>query len=1099
MTTSKLETNRRGRESRRLMTCVAALALGLSASTANAQVAFNTMFWTDTGPGSYAAITKANLDGTNEVDLVTTGVQSSYGIALDPAGGKMYWTDLVGDNIQRANLDGTGVEELVAGLSNPRGIALDLVSDPKKVYWTEPGSVTIKRANLADGSSVETVTSTGILPRGIALDAAGGKMYWAEEGSSKTIKRANMADGSALEIIADNPSDGLQDPQNVALDVAAGKVYWTDDFTNKIQRANMDPSGGNALEDLITIGLDKPVGLALDVADGKMYWTESGGNNIKRANLNGDGVERQVGLLWTPQSIALLLCVPGDCDLDGVPDGSDNCPVTQNADQADGDGDLVGDACDNCLVTSNADQLDGDGDGIGDACDAPPPEVVFNTMFWTDPGWSKIHRANLDGTNGIDLVTTGAMQSLSSYGIALDPAAGKMYWTDIFGTSIQRANLDGTDIEELVDGLSGPRGIALDLVAGKMYWVEAGSSLTIKRANMADASSVELVISTGAPAGIALGVAGIALDVADGKMYWAEVRTSSYGAEGAIKRANMADGLALEIIADYPNDGLRHPGGIALDVAAGKVYWTDGAMNKIQRANMDPSGGNFLEDLVTTGLNGPYGLALDVAGVKMYWVETGHHTIQRANLNGGGVEILVAGLAHPRSIALLLCAPSDCDLDGWLDGSDNCPNTQNADQADGDGDLVGDACDNCPVTPNADQLDGDGDGIGDVCDACPGDGDEDGDGVCDHDDNCPFDINPGQGDGDGDGVGDACDLCLASTTADKLYYSSNGLRIYRTDLNDSGCVETVIPFPGAGALGAPYGLAIDAEAGMMYWSADNVIRRADINGSGIELLVSDAGASGIALDLVNGKMYWTRRGGGTDDSIHRANLDGSNNQAILTNGAPLRFDTPLGIAVDPAGGKIYWSSQSRRSIFRADLDGTSPEAIEGRDAGNDVLGNPEYVALDVAAGKIYWADRGNAVIQRTKMDGTGVLETLVDFGSGGLIAPIGLVLDLDGGRMYWTDWSANRIQSATLDGGDVVEFLTEQRPLRGIALYQPAAALAGDCDGNGVLNFDDTACFVDALLGVDTIPPGGIARSDVNGDGPTDGLDIQPFVDLLIN
>lgn len=39
--------------------------------------------------------------------------------------GKMYWTDAWTDEVQRANLDGTGVEDLVAGVSNPQDIALD--------------------------------------------------------------------------------------------------------------------------------------------------------------------------------------------------------------------------------------------------------------------------------------------------------------------------------------------------------------------------------------------------------------------------------------------------------------------------------------------------------------------------------------------------------------------------------------------------------------------------------------------------------------------------------------------------------------------------------------------------------------------------------------------------------------------------------------------------------------------------------------------------------------------------------------------------------------------------------------------------------------
>lgn len=47
----------------------------------------------------------------------------------------------------------------------------------------------------------------------------------------------------------------------------------------------------------------------------------------------------------------------------------DNCRLTVNADQADGDSDGVGNVCDNCLIDSNADQTDTDSDGLGDACD----------------------------------------------------------------------------------------------------------------------------------------------------------------------------------------------------------------------------------------------------------------------------------------------------------------------------------------------------------------------------------------------------------------------------------------------------------------------------------------------------------------------------------------------------------------------------------------------------------------------------------------------------------------------------------------------------------------------------------------------------------
>lgn len=58
---------------------------------------------------------------------------------------------------------------------------------------------------------------------------------------------------------------------------------------------------------------------------------------------------------------------------------------------------------------------------------------------------------------------------------------------------------------------------------------------------------------------------------------------------------------------------------------------------------------------------------------------------------------------------------ADTDGDSVGDGTDNCPQVANPDQADADGDGIGDACDNCVNTPNADQADNNEDGVGDAC------------------------------------------------------------------------------------------------------------------------------------------------------------------------------------------------------------------------------------------------------------------------------------------------------------------------------------------------------------------------------------------------
>jgi len=227
-----------------------------------------------------SGIQRVNLDGTNVEDLITTGLSTPSDIALDIVGGKMYWIDWNASKIQRANLDGSNVEDLIT-VNNPEGIALDIAGG--KMYWgdwADLGTDKIQRANL-NGSNVEDLVTQGLKSlKGIALDVAASKMYWTDSSEDK-IQRANL-DGTRVEDLV----TGLEYPQGIALDIAGGKMYWTDINTNKIQRANLD---GSNVQDLVT-GLYFPEGIALDVAGGKMYWTENR-NKIQRANLDGSNVE----------------------------------------------------------------------------------------------------------------------------------------------------------------------------------------------------------------------------------------------------------------------------------------------------------------------------------------------------------------------------------------------------------------------------------------------------------------------------------------------------------------------------------------------------------------------------------------------------------------------------------------------------------------------------------------------------------------------------------------------------------------------------------------------------------------------------------------
>lgn len=117
-------------------------------------------------------------------------------------------------------------------------------------------------------------------------------------------------------------------------------------------------------------------------------------------------------------------------------------------------------------------------------------------------------------------------------------------------------------------------------------------------------------------------------------------------------------------------------------------------------------------------------------------------------------------------------------------------------QPDTDGDGVSDATDNCPSTDNPDQADFDGDGIGDVCDP-----DDDNDGVDDTADNCPLQANADQADDDRDGLGNACDPAFNQDAASAAIQSDSSLAIgFLTAANPPGVNGLISKLSGNGSI-----------------------------------------------------------------------------------------------------------------------------------------------------------------------------------------------------------------------------------------------------------------------------------------------------------
>ena len=292
------------------------------------------IYWTETDTGK---IRRANLNGSNVQDIITelTGPSS---IALDLVSGKIYWTNQQWDHstgavfaskIQRANLNGSNVQDIVTGLGIAEGLALD--GSTGKVYWTDSDTGKIQRANL-NGSNVEDLVTGARMPNDIALDAAGGKMYWADY-ESKQISRANL-NGSNIEILV----EGLAGPSGIVLDIARRKIYWTDQVwspvtgsitESNIQRANLD---GSNVQEIIT-GFGEPAGIAFGISQ-----TPGTGTSATRpsSDVNGDGKVNNTDLMLVAASLGQS--PPGnprvDVNRDGTVNAADLIVVISNLDDA---------------------------------------------------------------------------------------------------------------------------------------------------------------------------------------------------------------------------------------------------------------------------------------------------------------------------------------------------------------------------------------------------------------------------------------------------------------------------------------------------------------------------------------------------------------------------------------------------------------------------------------------------------------------------------------------------------------------------------------------------------------------------------------------
>jgi len=209
---------------------------------------------------------------------------------------------------------------------------------------------------------------------------------------------------------------------------------------------------------------------------------------------------------------------------------------------------------------------------------------------------------------------------------------------------------------------------------------------------------------------------------------------------------------------------------------------------------------------------------------------------------------------------------------------------------------------------------------------------------------------------------------------DKVYFSDFEVvpegKIWRMNSDGSGLVAIVT------GLTDPYGVALDTDAGKVYWVDDlGNVSRANLDGTSQEIgivNIVDGQLRAIALDLDNDKMYFYEV---NLENLYMANLDGSNPVAIVSG------VYGYGILVDAVNDKLYFEDQNSATLIRANLDGTGQQVIDAN--GTRMYG----MAIDYTDNKLYWSGRDSGQLNRANLDGSSPEILLMD-----LVSPRGIFI-----------------------------------------------------------------------------------------------------------
>ncbi|HKP56288.1 MAG TPA: hypothetical protein VJV78_06200 [Polyangiales bacterium] len=297
----------------------------------------------------------------------------------------------------------------------------------------------------------------------------------------------------------------------------------------------------------------------------------------------------------------------------------------------------------------------------------PPPAMMDTTptLFYLN-NLGGVIRAGDDGKNVKTIVAAGSAGS-GQDGIAVDVKNGHVFWTNMGAPSaddgtLMRSDLDGKNVMTIVKsgGTFTPKQMKLDAQNGKLYWSDR-EGMRVMRSNL-DGSMIETLVTTGTGdtdrRDASKWCVGIAIDLKAGKLYWTQ-KGGDNAHQGTIKRASLdlagqdpAKRTDIEVLFA----GLPEPIDLDIDYDKHMLYWTDRGDNTVSRAPLDPPAGvepamRKDREILVKNVSEAIGVTLDPGRNRMFYTSLGG-TVGTSAMDGSMAHTLLSGQGTLTGIAL---------------------------------------------------------------------------------------------------------------------------------------------------------------------------------------------------------------------------------------------------------------------------------------------------------------------------------------------------------------------------------------------------------------------------------------------------------------